>query len=92
MGKKKKYDVKFQKSPFPVEKSFEYILFITTPLIGEELKKIEKLHGRSLNHWVGGLINITVQTCYDLQYPTKCLSFHINAPAEPALLALRYGI
>ena len=34
---KTKDDVKFQKSPFPVDRYFEKVLFIVTPPIGEEL-------------------------------------------------------
>ena len=50
------------------------------PLIGEDLKQIEKYHGGYLNHWVGGIIYITVQTRYDLQYSTMRFSGYINAP------------
>ena len=49
-----------------------------TPIIVEELKQIEKSHGGSLNHWVGGLIHITVQNCYDLKYLTIRLSGYMN--------------
>ena len=49
-GTKKKYEVILQKSPFPVDKSFENTLYMDTPIIGEELKKINKSHGGSLNH------------------------------------------
>ena len=63
-----------------------------TPLIGEDLKQIEKSHGGSLNIWVGGIIHITVQTCYDLQYITMRLSGYMNAPTEPDFLALKHGI
>ena len=37
---KKKNEVKFQQSPFPVDTYFEKTLFMATPLIGEELKQI----------------------------------------------------
>ena len=33
------YEVNFQKLPSPVDRSFENIVFMDTPLIGEELKK-----------------------------------------------------
>ena len=82
----------FQKSPFLVDTHFKNTLFLVTPLIGEELKKIEKSHGRSLNNWVGGLIYITVQTFYDLQYLTMCLSIYINAQTKLAPLPLRHGM
>ena len=36
-------------------------------IIVDKLKHIEKSHGVSLNKWVGGIINITVQICYDIQ-------------------------
>ena len=65
---------------------------MATPLIVEELKQINKSHGRSLNHWVGIIINITVQTRYDLQYLTMRLSGYMNAPTEPAFLALKHGM
>ena len=35
---------------------------MATPIIGEELKQIEKSHEELINHWVGGLMQITVQT------------------------------
>ena len=40
-GTKTKDKVKFQQSPFPVYTYFEHTLFIDTPIIVEELKKIE---------------------------------------------------
>ena len=43
-------------------------------------------------HRVGGLVNITVETCYTFQYLTIFLSDYMNASIEPALLALRYGM
>ena len=55
-GTKKKDEVEFQKPTFPVENYLEKILFMATPLIVEDLKQIEKSHGVSLNHWVGGLM------------------------------------
>ena len=39
--KNTKYEVKFQTSPFSLEKSFEKLFFTTTPLIGEELRQLE---------------------------------------------------
>ena len=33
-GTKTEYEVKFQKSPFPTDTSFEKTLFVATPLIG----------------------------------------------------------
>ena len=80
-GTKTKNEVKFQQSPFPVDTSFENTLIVATPLIGEELKQIDKSHGVSLNHWVGVTMHITVQTRYYLQYLIICLSWYINAPA-----------
>ena len=62
------------------------------PLIGEELKQIEISQGGSLNNWVGGLMHITFQNCYNLQYITMRLSGYTNPPAYPSLLALRYGM
>ena len=41
-----------------------------TPLIGEELKKLEQTHGVSLNQWAVGIMHITVQIHYELQYIT----------------------
>ena len=81
LGKKRKMKLNFSKSPFPIDASFEKTLFMATPFIGAELKQIEKSHGGSLNHWVGGLMYIIVQTCYDLQYLTMRLSGYMNAPA-----------
>ena len=40
----KKYEVKFQQAPFPVDTLFENTLFVNTPLIGEELEQIDNSH------------------------------------------------
>ena len=73
-----------------MDASFENKLFAVTPLIGEELKQIERSHGGSLNHWVGGLMHITFQTCYDFQYLTMRLSGYTNTPKEPTFLDLKH--
>ena len=78
-GTKTNEEVKSQNSPFPTDASFEQTLFVDIPLVVAELKQIEKTRGGSLNHWVGGLMHITIQTCYDLQYFTMHLSGFINA-------------
>ena len=52
---------------------------MNTPLIVEESKQLEKSHGELLNHWVGGLVNITVQTQFNLKYITMQLSGYMNA-------------
>ena len=56
------------------------------------MNQIEKSHGGSLNNWVGGLMHITVQTHYDLQYITMRLSGYMNAPTEPEFVALKHGM
>ena len=63
-----------------------------THLIGAELNKIKKSHGGSLNHWVGEIIHITVQTNRDIKYLTMSLSGYTNAPTEPAFLATKHGM
>ena len=65
---------------------------MATQLIGDNLKRIEKYHGGSLNPWVGGPMNITAQTYYDLKYLTICLSRYINSRTEPSFLSLRNGM
>ena len=75
-----------------MDTSVENTLFIATPLIGEEMKQIEKSHGGSLNQWVGRLMHITVQTCYALQYLTTNLCDYTSAPTEPDLPALKHGM
>ena len=65
---------------------------MATPLIGEELKQIENLHRGSLNHWIVGLMHITVQSFYGLQYPNINISGYMNVPEEPVLLAILHGI
>ena len=75
-----------------MDTSFENKLFVATLLIGEDMKKIENSHSGSLNNWVGGLMHITVQTQYDLQYITTRLSGYMNSPAELDFLALRHGM
>ena len=76
----KKDEVKFQQSPFTIDTSFEHNLFMTKPIIGEDMKQIDKSHGGSLNHWVGGLMHITVQIRYDIKYLTMRLSGYMNIP------------
>ena len=66
MRKKYKDEVKFQQSLFPVDTSFKNTLFVDTIIIGENLKKIDKSHGRSLNQWVGRLMQINIQIFYDV--------------------------
>ena len=39
-------------------------------LIADEVKQLERTQGGSIIYWIGGLMNIMVQTCYDLQYIT----------------------
>ena len=56
------------------------------------MKQIDKSHGGSLNNWVGGPMNITFQTRYDLQYLTMRLSGYTNAPIETAFLALKHSM
>ena len=46
----------------------------------------------SLNHWFIGLMNITVQTCYYLQYVTIWLIDYMNSPTEPYFIALIQGM
>ena len=65
---------------------------MATPFIGEELKLIGKSHERYLNNWVVGIMHITVQTCYDLQYLTMRLSGYMNAPTKPAFLDIKYDM
>ena len=65
---------------------------MNTPFIGEYLKQIENLYGGSLNHWVGGLVHITVQTRCVIQYLTMKISCYMNSPTEPAFLSLIYGM
>ena len=92
LGEQKKYEVNFKQSPFPTYTSFEQTISMDKPLIGAELKQIDKSHRGSLNHWVGGLMYITVQTRYDIQYLTMQLSGYMNAPTEAEFLALKYGM
>ena len=50
----------------------------TSPIV-EDLNKFK--NGVSLNHLVGRLMHITVQTRYDIQYLTMRLSGYMNTPA-----------
>ena len=65
---------------------------MAAPIIGVELNQIEKSHGRSLNHWIGGLMHITVQNWYDIQYLTMHLSGYMNAQIEPDFFALKHDM
>ena len=64
---------------------------MATPLIGEEVRQIDKSRGGLINHWVGVLIHINIQTLYNLQYLTINISGYMNAPKEPDPLALKQG-
>lgn len=81
-------NIKFQSAPFPTDPKFERTLFEAIPLVGDKLKQVEKQHGGSLNHWVGGLMHIGVQTRYDLAYTCMRLSGYMCAPSIPAFQAL----
>ena len=72
--------------------SFQNIICMDTPLIGKILKQIERSHGVSLNHWVSGLVYITVQTCYYLQCITIRFSGYMNTPAEPAFIDIKHNM
>ena len=65
---------------------------MSTQSIGDELKPILKSHGGYLNHWVGGIFNITFQTLYDIQYLTIRFSGYMNTPKEPEFLSLVHGM
>ena len=80
-------NLQFQRSPFPVDTSFENVGIMAPRLIREEPKQIENSHGY-LYHWVGGLMHITVQTHYDLQYFTMRLSGYMNYPIDPEFFDL----
>ena len=56
---------------------------MATQLIAYELKQVEQNHGGSRNHWVVGIINITVKKWYNLQYLTMITSGNMNDPTEP---------
>ena len=75
-----------------MDTSFENTLFMAATIIGEYLKQIDRSYGGLLNHWVGGLMHITVENCYGLQYLTMRISGYMNAPTETALLALKNGM
>ena len=65
---------------------------MATTIIGDKLKQVEKYHGVSLNHWVGGIMHITVQTLYDTQYLTMRWIGYKNNTKEPEFLDLRHGM
>ena len=65
---------------------------MSTCLIVEELKQIEKSQGGSLNHWVSGLMHLTIQTSYDLEYLTMSLSGYMNSLTKHDLLDFRHGM
>ena len=48
------------------------------------IKKLENSHGGSLNHWVGGLMKITVQIHCDIQYIAMILSGYVHTPTKPS--------
>ena len=63
---------------------------MATTFIELELKGIEKSYGKSLNHWVDGLMQITFQVCYDILYFTMCLSGYMNDPTKPTFLDFKH--
>ena len=67
---------------FPVDTSFEKYLFVVTPIIWDDQKIIEKYHWESINNWVGGITNTTIQTCYDIQYLNMHLIEYKSDPTE----------
>ena len=56
------------------------------------MKQIENSHGGSLNHWDSGLMHITVQTRYVIQYLTMSLSGYMNATTHPDLISIRHDM
>ena len=88
----KKDGVQFNQLSFPIDTSFEQTIFVDTPLIGSKLNQIEKSHGEYLNHWVGVLMHITLQTRYDPQYLIMRLSGYINTPTEPDFITIKQGM
>ena len=92
LGNKTKYEVKYQQLPFPTDTYFEQTLFMATTFIGVELEKIEKSYVLFINYWVGWLMQIIAQTCYDIQYIKMHLSGYMNEPSEPAFPDIKHGM
>ena len=42
-----------------------------------------------MNRWVGGLMHITVQTFYYLQYLIVCLSGYMNSSTQPDFISIK---
>ena len=72
-------------------------VFWQVPLHGNtsfwrQIKTNWKSHGGSLNHWVGYIVHLTVQTHYDIQCLTIELGVYMNPPTEPLFISLRHGM
>ncbi len=74
--------------PFPIETSFEQLLFEAPPLTGTDLLQKEKAFRFSFRHLVGSLLHITTLSRPDLCYTTMRLSGYMATPNAPIFDAL----
>ena len=76
------YGCKIRKNLFPA----------THLVVANNIKSIEDKQGIYLNHLVGSLIHVTVQTIYDMNYMLMCLSGYMNILSVPVFRSLRHSM
>ena len=65
---------------------------MSATLIGDKLKQLERTHRGSLNQRIVIIMQIMVQTRYDLQYINIQMIRYMNIPTEPSFLAIFHGM
>ncbi len=86
-------DVPLQSIPktfylFPIESSFEQLLFEAPPLVGHALQEKEKSFRFSFNHLVGALMHVASISRPDLAYACMRFSGYMSTPNTPIFDAL----
>jgi hypothetical protein len=76
--------------PFPLEASFEQLLFEAPPLVGHDLQLKEKAFRFSFSHLVGELMHITTISRPDLAYACMRFSGYMTTPNVPIFDALHH--
>ncbi len=75
--------------PFPIEASFEQLLYEAPPLVGRDLQVKEKSFRFSFNQLVGALMHVASISCLDLAYVCMRFSGYMsNTPNAPIFDAL----
>eukprot|EP00957_Ditylum_brightwellii_P059752 4536106-Ditylum_brightwellii.AAC.1 len=70
-------------STFPLKSSFKEDLFFALPLIGSELKDMEKQENGSLYKWANTLQFLVQRSRLDIGYAVMWISGYMSAPNKP---------